>query len=282
MNQSPTPVSTMLSPLERVNVDVMSRGAYTPYHRNTLEEVITDLREEKSKAVILSASGYNLHNRAKIAEITRSFPRVPTFALLTKERFITPLSAHSLGQAGVKTMVDVRSGNGWETLRKMLLRESCDEVQNMALSMINNDLHSVNNDCRKFFETLFTYHPYVSSVRQIAQTLNILPGTLLSRFYKRRLPSPKEYVDVARLIRAMFLLENTGLSVSTVAVHLGFSSPQAFSRHTQSVMNMPPIELRKLYNGEAMLNHFRERLILPYVDSLRSFRPTSGRRVTYL
>lgn len=269
----PTCVSTILSPIERVNVDVISRGAFVTLHRDTVDEVIYDLRKGRSKAFIVSASSYNSRNNAKIAEVVREFPRTPMFALLTRERWTTPLSTHCLGQLGIKTLVDVRSGEGWNQLRKMLVRERSNDVQRIALDMISLDLGGCTEDCWKFFDLLFTHYPYVCSVRQMAHLLNVLPPTLLSRFYRSNLPSPKEYIDIARLTRAARLLENKGLSVCRVSDRLNYSSPQAFSRHTKGVLKMSPVEFRQNFTGESMIDYFRERLVLPYVDTLRTFQP---------
>jgi AraC-like DNA-binding protein len=106
--------------------------------------------------------------------------------------------------------------------------------------------------------------------------LNVIPGTLMSRFYRANLPSPKRYIDVGRLVRAARLLENAGLSVTSVARKLDYSSPQAFSRHVRCVLGMSPVRFREAYDGEKMLRKFREELILPHVATLRSFRPVSA------
>jgi hypothetical protein len=97
----------------------------------------------------------------------------------------------------------------------------------------------------------------------------------MSRFFRAELPPPKRYLALARLIRAAKLFENPGLSVASVANYLDYSSPQSFGRHVRTTMKMSPVQFREGYDGSGMLLYFREQLILPYVDVLRSFRPAA-------
>jgi len=95
----------------------------------------------------------------------------------------------------------------------------------------------------------------------------------MSRFFRARLPAPKKYLALARLIRAAKLFENPGLSVASVANYLNYSSPQSFGRHVRTVMKMSPVLFRETYDGTGMLQYFRSELVLPYADTLRTFRP---------
>lgn len=274
--RGPTAVSTILTPLERVRVDVTAAGAYTTLHRDSLDQIVNDLRQRKAEAVLVSVSYYNAVNTARMAAMVREFPRVPAYALLTDERRSMPQSVLSLGQVGVRTLIDARQPSGWSKLRELLMNEQANDIQRMALGVLNFDLIGVTPDCWRFFEILFAQFPHVSTVREVARRLNVLPSTLLSRFYRAQLPSPKDYIDFARLIRAARLLENTGLSVSAVSRRLDYSSPQAFSRHVRSVMQLSPVHFRRQYTGQEMLDVFRERFIVPHLSTLRTFHPVSA------
>ncbi|HLA14092.1 MAG TPA: helix-turn-helix domain-containing protein, partial [Gemmatimonadaceae bacterium] len=165
---------------------------------------------------------------------------------------------------------------GWQTLRNLLATQGSADLQRSALSQISLDLPGVSTDCWRFFELLFDPSPRISTVRQLARNLNILPSTLMSRFFRAKLPPPKRYLALAMLIRAARLFENPGLSVARVANHLDYSSPQSFGRHVRTMMRMSPVEFRSLYDGQGMLQYFRTELILPYVDVLRVFRPAAA------
>jgi AraC-like DNA-binding protein len=271
-----TPVSTILTPLERSRVDAAAQGLCDPLHRESLEEVLSDLREQKAKLVLISVTRYGLQNSSRVAAMVREFPRVPAVALLTETQSSTPHVMLALGQLGIRTLVDARMPAGWQTLRNILASQGSSDLQRSALSQISLDLPGVPKDCWRFFELLFDSSPRISTVRQLAHHLNILPSTLMSRFFRARLPAPKRYLSLARLIRAARLFENPGLSVARVANHLDYSSPQSFGRHVRTVMKMSPVKFRSTYDGQGMLQYFRTELILPYADVLRKFRPSAA------
>jgi AraC-like DNA-binding protein len=113
----------------------------------------------------------------------------------------------------------------------------------------------------------------VSTVRALSAELRVVPSTLMSRFFRARLPAPKRYLATARLVQAARLFENPGLSVANIADHLEYSSPQSFGRHVKTMVGLTATMFRQRYDGEGMLGRFREELVLPYLDVLRHFSP---------
>jgi AraC-like DNA-binding protein len=271
----PMPVSTMLTPDERARVDAAAQGLYSALHRESLDEVIADLRERRAGAVLVSIARYGLHSSARMAAMVREFPRVPAMALLTETQYTTPQSLLALGQLGVRILIDARQPSGWQTLREILAAERSSDLQRTVLGHLSSDLIGAPSDCWRFFELLFSHSPRVLTVRQLSRHLCILPSTLMSRFFRAHLPPPKRYLALARLIRAARLFENPGLSVASVANYLDYSSPQSFGRHVRVMMRMSPVTFRERYDGAGMLLYFREELVLPYVVILRDFRPAA-------
>jgi len=280
--RSPLPIATMLTPDERIRVDAAGEGSYRTVHRDSVAEVMQDLKSNRASAVLVSVTRCDQNSRAGVAALVREFPRVPTFALLTEVNRSTPQAMLSLGSTGVRQLVDVRDAEGWCELRTRLLSTRGEDIQRRALSELAIDLSGVSDDCWRFFETLFVVPPRVSTVRQLAQALDVLPSTLMSRFFRAELPTPKRYLASARLVRAARLFENPGFSVANVANHLDYSSPQSFGRHVRNLMNLTAIEFRDRYDGEGMLQHFRETLVVPNVGVLRRLRPLAAAwSVTY-
>ena len=269
-------IATVLTPMERVRVDVAADGAFTVLHRASLEELTSDVHSQEVDAVIVSVARYDIGSAARMATMVREFPTVPTFALLTEMQRSTAHSVLELGKVGVRTLIDATLPSGWSTLRDLLRHERSGDVQRQMLGALNLDLAGAPKDCWRFFELLFTHKPHIVNVRQMGRHLNVVPGTLMSRFYRANLPSPKRYIDVGRLVRAARLLENAGLSVTSVARKLDYSSPQAFSRHVRCVLGMSPVQLRESYDGETMMLRFRDELIIPHLETLRSFRPVTA------
>jgi AraC-like DNA-binding protein len=267
------PVTTILTPGERQRVDAAAEGLYSALHRESFDEVLADLRERRAGAVLISIARYGIQSSARMAAMVREFPRVPAMALLTETHYSTPQNLLSLGQLGVRILIDARQPSGWQALRDILAAERSNDLQRTALGQLSADLSGAPADCWRFFELLFSNTPQVHTVRQLARQMNILPSTLMSRFFRAHLPPPKKYLSTARLIRAAKLFENPGLSIASVANYLDYSSPQSFGRHVRTVMKMSPVTFRETYDGVGMLQFFRNELVLPHVDILRAFKP---------
>ena len=275
-SQHRTPVSTILTPLERSRMDAAAQGLCDPLHRESLDEVLLDLRQQRASLVLISVTRYGSQSSSRVAAMVREFTRVPAVALLTETQNSTPHATLALGQLGIRTLVDARLPAGWQALRNLLASQGSNDLLRSALAQIGLDLPRVSKDCWRFFELLFESSPRISTVRQLARHLNILPSTLMSRFFRAKLPAPKRYLSLARLIRAARLFENPGLSVARVANHLDYSSPQSFGRHVRTVMKMSPVKFRSTFDGQGMIQYFRTELVLPYVDTLSMFRPSAA------
>lgn len=272
-------VSTMLTPAERIRVDAAGEGSYQALHRDSVEDLVKDLKANRSAAVLVSVARCAQIGRTGVEMMVREFPRVPTVALLSDIEAGTPKAMLLLGQSGVRQLIDVREAAGWRELRSLLLGTQVDSMQRRALSQLAVDLTGASTDCWRFFEGLFTAPPQVVTIRAFSHYLGVLPSTLMSRFFRAKLPAPKQYLAVARLVRAARLFENPGFSVANIANHLDYSSPQSFGRHVRTILGMTAVQFRRQYDGSAMLLHFRESLVLPYLNELRSLKPlsTTGR-----
>lgn len=265
-------VATILDPAERARVDAAGVGVYRALHHDSLDDVFRDLRERPIGAVLVSVCRCADHDAAKIARLVREFPRVPAVALLTQLGQQTPRAVLALGRSGIRSIVDVRQPTGWRELRAVLAEGRSDDIQRLALARIAEDLPNAHADCQQFFELVFRPRS-IGTVRTLARALGVVPSTLMSRFFRARLPAPKRYLATARLVRAARLLENPGLSVASVANHLDYSSPQSFGRHVRTMMQLSAVEFRERYDGEGMLRRFREELVIPHATVLRAFSP---------
>lgn len=269
------PVTTILTPAERVRVDAAGEGVYTAFHRDSIDDVIRDLKERRASAVLVSVTRCSVRDATRVALLVREFPRVPTVALLTELETSVPSAMLTLGRSGVQTLVDVREPAGWRRLRDVLLGDQSRDINRLALAQLSTDLTGVHPDCWRFFEALFQMPRAVATVRALSHHLGVVPSTLMSRFFRAKLPAPKRYLAMSRLIRAAQLFENSGLSVANVANRLDYSSPQSFGRHIRGLLGMTAVEFRLRYDGEGMLQRFREELILPYRVKLCTLTPLS-------
>jgi AraC-like DNA-binding protein len=267
------PVSTMLTAAERVRVDAAGEGLYTAFHRDSIDDVIRDVKERRARAVLVSVTRYNPRDATRVAMLVREFPRVPTVALLTDLEPNVPNAVLTLGRSGIQTLVDVRQSIGWRHLRDFLLADQSRDICRLALSQLSADLVGAHPDCWRFFESLFTQPSGMSTIRSLSHQLGVVPSTLMSRFFRTKLPPPKRYLAMARLVRAAQLFENPGLSIANIADRLDYSSPQSFGRHVRGLIKITAVEFRQRYDGEGMLQKFRSDLVLPHLDVLRTFSP---------
>lgn len=268
-----TRVTTMLTPDERLRVDAVGMGFLHAYHRESMQDMWQDLRSQRVRALILSTAMCQQANISNMARMVREFPRIPAVALLSQMDRSTARTVLSLGQCGIRTLIDVREPTGWRELRAVLLSEQASDVRRVALSRLALDLSGSPPGTVRFFEILFATAAKTPTIRQLCRTVGILPGTLMSRFFRAHLPPPKRFLAHARLTCAAYLFENPGVSITNVANQLEYSSPQSFSRHVRALLQLSAMEFRARYDGEGMLEYFREQLILPYRAHWRTFDP---------
>ncbi len=272
-------LSTILTCDERLRVDAAGAGVYRSCHRQDVVEVVADVRTRRAAAILLSVRQCEESMDSRIFHMIRELPRVPTIALLSDVTGKTAETLLLLGQQGVHRVVDVRTPSGWTKLRGLVENECADDVERKAVRMLEEMQLGMTPGCWKFFAVLFRSSGRISSVRRLAETFEVLPSTLMSRFFRVGLPAPKRYLAIARLVRAAYLLENSGFSVANVADHLEYSSPQSFGRHLQTVMAMTGLKFRRSYTGDKMLEMFMEHLVQPYKEILAGFSPLT--RLSY-
>ncbi len=266
-------IGTFLTPAEQHRVDAAGYGCYVAVHRDSMDDLLRDLRAHSVHAVLVSVARYQSTDALHVARLVREFPRVPAVALLTVNESTATQSVLALGKQGINAVVDAREARGWRELRQLFAGGQQENIETTAITRLTRDLAEATPDCLRFFEALFLAPHYVSTVQQLARVNGIVPSTFMSRFFRVGLPAPKRYLAMARLVRAARHFENPGRSITDVANHLEYSSAQSFSRHVQLLLDCTPMTFRKQFTGERMLDVFRETLVLPYRELLRTFEP---------
>jgi AraC-like DNA-binding protein len=268
------PVTTILTPDERSAVDAAGAGTYHTTHRSSLEEVRKDLRAQSATAVLVSLACCSPRDAIRMASILREHPRIPVMGLVTSTARVHPQSLLSLGRSGMRVVIDTRESNGWSLLRESVVDAERTKFSiDAALLDLRSRLPSAGEDCLGLFELCFTAKPPLHTVKDIGELLGVHPGTIMSRFQRAGLPSPKRYLDLINLVRASHELEDHRRSLADVAVQLEYSSPQSFGRHIQLVLKMTASAYRAAYDCEGMYYRFIEECITPYVPQLSEFRP---------
>jgi AraC-like DNA-binding protein len=269
------PIVTLLTPEERLRVDAIGVGYYHAVHHDDVSGVINDLKSRRVHAMLFSVTCTG-RQISKVASLVREFSRIPAVALLSEIEAKAPQAVLALGQSGVCRLIDVRHASGWRELRGALMADTGDSGYRSILGQLSVDLAGVPTDCWQFFEALFVSAPRIVTVQQLSHQLNVLPSTLMSRFFRAGIPAPKRYLAMARLVRAARLFENNGFSVANIANHMDYSSPQSFGRHVKTMLGLTASEFRVRYDCLGMFDRFRQDLIFPYEEPLRILRPLTN------
>ena len=271
------PVATVLDPRERLDVERAGAGLYRTLHRDSVKEVLRDLRQRRVSAVLLSALRCTSAELPRATRVVREFPRIPAVVLVSQHGEPSTADLIAFGSCGMNRVIDVRAPSGWLALRETLSEGVLRERDRRALQELLDDLSDAPKDMMRFAEALFDGYSGVRTVRDLARALGVLPSTLVSRFFRARLPAPKRYLVFAGLVRAARLFENPGFSVADVANHLDHSSAQSFGRHVKTYLGISAGEFRQAYDGARMMHRFRDELVRPYQSRLRRLSPLVAR-----
>ncbi|HVM42275.1 MAG TPA: helix-turn-helix transcriptional regulator [Gemmatimonadales bacterium] len=272
----PATVATVLLPDERARVEAAGQDCFVALHGDSLDDAIRQVRRHPVDAVFLSVHRCDDAAFPRVAQFVREFPQVPAVALISRLDYEAPRRVLGLGASGVRAVVDVSVPAGWGRLRD-LLHEPSSPVAARVMGALDRDISGVPPDCRLFFEVVVRRAPELRTVKRLAGALRVVPSSLMSRFYRFDLPSPKTYLAHARLLHAAYLFRNGGLSIADIANRLDYSSPQSFGRHLRTLLGVTAGEFRRRLPFDAALDRFRERLVTPYRDRLLAFHPLGAR-----
>jgi AraC-like DNA-binding protein len=207
-----------------------------------------------------------------IATLVDGFPGVSTVAVVSRHDRTSSERLLDLGAFGVRRMVDVSAYDGWRYLRELVSHPSSPTAARIFAKLIPA-MGQPTEDCRTVFEALVRLAPEMTTVKGFTRRLNIHQSTLMSRFHRTNIPSPKRYLVAIRLLYAAAFLEIPGLTLTDVAYRLQYSSPQSFGRHLRTVLGKTAGEFRVRYPFDVAMDEFLERLIVPFRHEFSTFHP---------
>jgi len=271
---SPT-VATVLLPVERPRVDAAGSGCFAAVHRDSIPEAVRIVRERPVDAVLVSVHRCGPEQLEVLGHLVREFPGIPTVALVSQHDPSATEMLLRLGASGVRQVVDVTSPTGWSRLRQVVGQPATCAVARIQ-GPILDALADAPADTRLFLEAMIRLAPETPTVTHLAQRLYVRPSTLMSRFARAGLPSPKNYLAAVRLLHAAYLFEASGLSVADVSYRLEYSSPQSFGRHLRAMLGVTALEFRRRFPFPVALERFVELLIVPYLATWKTFHPLAA------
>jgi AraC-like DNA-binding protein len=270
-------VAAVLDPDERSRVEAAGSGCFALLHRETLRDAIRVVRERPVDAVLVSVR--RCASEATVLEqFTRAFPAVPAIALVTQHSPRDTEAILRIGATGVRQVVDASDAAGWRRLREVLSGPPAERWRAL-LTPVLETLGPIGAGSRRYWEEMCRGAAEVTTVQMLATRLEITPSTLVSRFVRAGLPSPKDHLVAVRLCHAARLFDEGDLTIADVAYRMDYASPQSFGRHLRAVMGITPSEFRSRYPFSVMRDRFLDRLVRPHVATWRTFRPLAPGRV---
>ncbi len=266
-------VCTLLPPSERPRFEAVGDGCFVSVHADSCREVLSAARRRRVDAIVLSVHRCVGEDLPAVARLVREFPAIPAVALVSRHDHHATETLLRLGASGVRAAVDCTEASGWHRLRELVGHPASPVAARILYRLLPALGDDVPEDTRLFFEALTRLAPVIRTVRALARHLRIRPSTLMSRFLRAALPSPKTYLAGMRLVHAAHLFHNPGLSVADVAYRLDFSSPQSFSRHLKALLGVTAGEYRGRFPFEVALARYVDLLVTPYRETFRAFRP---------
>jgi AraC-like DNA-binding protein len=273
--RSPT-VATVLLPAERTRVDAAGSGCFAVVHRDSVPDALRVVRERGVDAVLLSVHRCAPDQVASVGHLVRDFPGIPTVALVSQHDPDATDMLLRFGASGVRQVVDVTAPGGWHRLRQLVGEPASRGVARIQRPLLEA-LADAPPDARLLLEVMIRLAPTTPTVRRLASRLHVRPSTLMSRFARAGLPSPKNYLAAVRLLHAALLFEEPGLSIADVAYRLEYSSPQSFGRHLRSMLGITSGEFRRRFPFAVAVERFVQLMLVPYLDAWRVFHPLAGR-----
>lgn len=268
-----------MSPREESQLEAATSDRLTLIPRPTVHKICEDVAAGHADGVILSAAMVREADLARLCTLVRELPITPIIGLVSDGAASTIAGTLLLGRAGINRLVDVRDRTGWGALRNAFTVQLPEQSVRTALVAVLATIEVApdgararcSEGLRRFLCAIFD--PQATTILHMAAEFGMPASTLMSRFERAGLPSPKQYLALAKLVRAAYLGESQGLTIGIIAERLHLSSAQSYGRAVRNLTGLTAGEFRRTVHGPAMLERFKAALVTPYRDILRTFDP---------
>lgn len=269
-------ILTVLEPCLRTRIEIGSQGVFAARHATSVEEAMRLAKEGAYDMLLLSPAVAEGHVLAQLAHVAhQAFPM--EIIAVYGERQARPSTLLALGAHGVRTACDLTTREGWGRLRE-LTSDSFSSQRKRIWTALNGSTSGLSDAARVFLQHVVAVAPRTVTVRQLSVQLGVPPSTLLSHFFRARLPSPKQYLAKTRLLFAAALFESKAVSAAWVAHQLNYSSAQSFGRHVRTMLGMTAGELKAI-PFERIAAHYQHELVRPLAERFQAFESHGHQRV---
>ncbi len=265
-------VLTVVESTMRSRLDVAVGSVARPVHLDSLGAAITAVSARPVRAVLVGPAVIDGDVSPGLARLVRACAGSALVAVVASWAPGLPERLLAFGSHGIRDVVDVTRAEELGRLRIILDRPEWDVSRRLA-EMILPHLTHATEEMRYFVSNLIQLAPTLSTTKSLAAHLGVRNNSMASRFFRARLPTPKEYLAAARLLYVAAALEVPHVSVAQAARRMNYSSPQSFARHVKEQLGVSAGEFRDEYSLELMVNYFINRLLFRHRTTLHRFEP---------
>ena len=205
-------VAAVLLPGERPRVDAWPETVcFAVVHRDSVPEAVRTVRERPVDAVLVSV------HRCPPEQVVVGEPSGPGVPRYSHGRPGVAARSGRHRNAAPARRLGCPPGGGRHLAGGMESAAARGRAARHAAvariqAPIMGALSDAPPDARLFLEALIRLAPETSTVTALAERHFVRPSTLMSRFARAGLPSPKNYLAAVRLLHAAYLFQATGLS----------------------------------------------------------------------
>lgn len=270
-------VLTIVDSSMRSRLDAALGETARTVHLDSVSAAISAVSTRPVRAVLVGPAAVTPDMSSSVLRLAGACAGSMLVAVISGWTPELPEKLLAFGRYGIRDAIDLTRREGLDRLRVLLTRPEWDLSKRIAKTILPS-LELATEEMRLFVSHLIRVAPSLSSIKTLAVELQIRQNTMSSRFFRARLPSPKEYLATTRLLYASAVLETPRVSMAQVALRLNYSSPQSFGRHVRAQLGVSVGEFRERYSFDVMATHFANRLVFRHRDTLRWFEPL-GRTV---
>ena len=269
----PTAVALLEDGLSR-EVALGTQDAFRSVRATSVAEAAAVVRDTAARALLVSPAFVARESPKMIRLLLDRCPGVRSIGILTPSQTDEPAHLVALGSLGVDAVVDLGISTEFNRLRDLVA--SYDPViTGRILEAVLDTLSGTPPQVQRFFGVMVQASPDLSTVRELSGLLEVTTSTLISRFYRAGLPSPKGYLVHVRLSHAAGYFENKRHSIADVAYRLRYSSPQSFGRSVRTALGITAGQFRESMSFDVAIEHLIGTMLLPHLSQLKKVRPLS-------
>lgn len=243
-------VLTVVDSAMQNRLDVALGEVVRPRHLNSVSAAINVVRERPVRAILI---GHTAQAPATTDDVGRLARMCSGLLILVLGDWAPDFSDALLrfGRYGLRDVVDFSTRDGLVRLRTLLTHPEWSVAMRIE-PYLQLGLKTSSREMQFIMNHLVRAAPIITTAHELAADLGVVPSSLMSRFFRAGLPSPKAYLALIRLLYAFGILEDANVSLAQAAVRLNYSSSQSFMRHVRDQLGMSGREFRARYSFEAL------------------------------